>query len=209
MKKKDDLVLEQDKTELESEVREIDLSFCRDWKLRIKASEAEIREWVEGEIERLIQENKLVLSSILIHQSGTVKTFALQALQKLGINSFQIKLVNKDQWPLPYLPIHDPNGALLPEAKRGKVFCAKVGTRAEYDFSATNPEVIDTEYTGAAFKQHQKLAKLKYGYKSAPYVSREVTEKPSLFTQKEAVILLNKYGFSISLKESNWWLEEV
>lgn len=208
MKKKDEVVFEQDKPELESEVKEIDLSFCKDWKLRIKSPEAEIREWVEGEIERLIQENKLVLSSILVHQSGAVKTFALQALPKLGVNGFQIKLINKDQWPLPYLPIHDPNGAILPEPKRGKVFCAKIGTRAEYDFSATNPEVIDTEYTGIAFKRNQVYAK-KYGFKNAPYVSKEITEKPTMFLQKEAVVLLNNYGYSISPKEKNWWLEEV
>lgn len=210
MKKKEEVQLTetQEQVIFEDEPRSINYSFCSDWKLRAKGTEKEIREYIAAELEKLIESNDLVLSSVLAHSSHLVKTIALQIFPQFRLNSFKLKIVDKERLPVDHLSIHDPNGAVLPPAKRGKVIALQTGLRGDMDF-IKDQEHIDTDYSGIAFKNHQKIARLQYGYKKAPYLSAEVGFEPKEFNQNEAVAILSRYGFAIGRKEKEWLVEEV
>lgn len=196
---------------LEEEVLEpantIDLNYCHDFASECDTkSEDTVKEYINPRLEKLINDGYHVISSILSHPSVVIKSisFALLEQERTFPKQFKVKLVDEPQNPI---SIHDPNGALLPLDKRGKVLAAKVATNGEG--KRISPERMEQEYSAAMFNANIKKAKMQYGFKMAPYISVEIGKTPVSLSRADAIAVLQTYGVGVGKKEKNWLVEEL
>lgn len=196
---------------LEEEVLEpantIDLNYCHDFASECDTkSEDTVKEYIYPRLEKLINDGYHVISSILSHPSVVIKSisFALLEQERSFPKQFKVKLVDEPQNPI---SIHDPNGALLPLDKRGKVLAAKVSTNGEG--KRISPERMEQEYSAAMFNANIKKAKMQYGFKMAPYISVEIGKTPVSLSRADAIAVLQTYGVGVGKKEKNWLVEEL
>lgn len=220
--------LESDPVEYFSKLIKPD--FALDWKsfYRDKRDEQRLEEYLKKEIQTAFSEGYAVLSSILsrnLQSEILIKTKCLELLKtdsdlisEIGRKPIMLKLV-PEQFRNP-LPIHDYNGCLVPAAKRGKVLAAKVATAGEIDIASQGggerAELLrDTKYLAPQFIANQAKAKTIYQFKNAPYYCEEIGESPKLFKLDEAISVLTRYGWGISIsvlgkeKTTLWFVQEV
>lgn len=196
---------------LEEEVLEpantIDLNYCHDFASECDTkSEDTVKEYIYPRLEKLINDGYHVISSILSHPNVVIKSmsFALLDEERSFPKQFKVKLVDEPQSPI---SIHDPNGALLPVDKRGKVLAAKVGMNG--DGKRISPENMERQYNAAMFNSNLKKARAQYGYKMAPYISVEIGKTPVSLSKADAIAVLQTYGIGVGKKEKNWLVEEL
>lgn len=185
----------------------IDLNYCHDFATECDTkSEDTVKEYIYPRLQKLVESGYHVISSILSHPSVVIKSmsFALLDEDRSFPKYFKVKLVDEPQNPI---SIHDPNGALLPLNKRGKVLAAKIGTNG--NGIKHSPAKLDKEYSASMFNSNLKKARMQYGFKMAPYVSVEIGKEPVNLSKAEAIAVLQTYGVGVGKKEKNWLVEEL
>lgn len=226
---------EQETTELsEKEQRELSenpedriaYDFASDWMTEYENKNTKrLTAYLTSEIKRLIDNGYAVVSSILqMHQIHDIvpKTQALKILKEDPEFSSEYGVVALALVPAKFrqdaIPIHDYNGCLVPEPRRGKVLAAKVCMSSNKDISSQG-ESIEAEkkralkYSGPAFVASQERAKRIYATKESPYYCVEIGDKPKMLAIDDAVAVLQRYGHGIAKsrvgKKGLWLVREV
>lgn len=166
----------------------------------------ERRKYVAAELRKLVAAGGAVLLPVL--QPAVADGARMTALEMLRDNADddgEQVLDPAHQWRLKLKegakpPAVDPNGLRLPADKAGKTLVAKVGVlgghRARHDDTKAS-----VEWQGAA-----RAIKSMTGQKLL--ATREVTSKPSVFSLHDAVLVLQKWGVGVQLRQylkpRNW-----
>lgn len=200
--------------------------FAADWRTNYKRESPEILDgYIKKEIQRLIDGGYAVLTSILqLHSQRDVlpRTTALTMLRSDSDFSADYAVIALALIPAQFrqdaVPIHDYNGALVPEPRRGKVLAAKVcggwhKDIASHGESKAAEEIRAAKYNGPAFATNQLRASRMYGMKGAPYYCVEIGDKPKVFPLDEAISIMERYGHGVAQsrvgKKGLWLIREV
>jgi len=202
----------------ETRFKEIDIMFMSEWQEHLDPTSSRLDEYIFGEIKRLEANGFAVVSSILAMKENFPKTRALMVLTSEPQFKKHTNYIKLAVLPDVELPIHDYNGALVPEGKRGKVLAAKSGLHSHMNTALSNTLELtkdpakalkrDSLYLGRKFAVHQQKAQKVYGYQYAPYVIVEISREPTEVSYEEGINILNRYGFDISSKEKLWFVKE-
>lgn len=188
------------------------IEFCRDWDAQQYGNrpESDQEAYVASELQRLTDEEKPVLRAVLNCPDDWCKFIAMNLLT-VGATA--------DGTPVPSLPMvylrlvdpsvldyehpgtgevekgaavppsRDPQGRPLPKDKVGKVLVAKVGNLGGN--IPTNREASQAK----AFGGDRRLSLGKAGH--TLFVTREVTRTPAPYPLRDAVLILQSWGFGV------------
>jgi hypothetical protein len=166
----------------------------------------ERRKYVAAELRNLVQSGGAVLLAIL--QPAVADGARMTALEMLRDNADddgEQVLDPSHQWRLRLKdgakpPAIDPNGLRLGPDKAGKVLVAKIGVLGGAR-GRENDTKASVEWQGPA-----RAIKSMTGQKLL--ATREVTSKPTVFSLRDATLVLQKWGVGVALKQyakpRNW-----
>lgn len=176
--------------------------FCADWDKHRSHPPAQRRAYVVSEVNRLVTEGKPLLVNVINPNVGS----DIQDLARSHICHADFRKFTKATGVLLHLvpgaqpPPRDECGALLPLEKRGKVLAVKLHNMASKDPDA-GPHANAGMYGGREEQKRFNLAKMNYNSRVKPYEIVEVTREPELFEFADAILILQKYGWFVTVPQ--------
>lgn len=204
--------------------KQINYEFASEWTSYIGGESADgLDNYLKSEIQKLIDEDYAVLTSILQLKEVTAKTRALilfgsstefSHYTMVRLSLLPAHLRDKD------IPVHDYNGCLLPPAKRGKVLAAMCALRSEYDneVKSDKPDEATTQkmfnkYSATASFANADKARRVYRHPNGPYVCIEISENGTFVSVNKAVSILTGYGYGVAYSRTGikkpWFVQEL